>query len=61
MDKVKTTLTVGYHPQKGAQTFELKPGEKLPAGWSDKPHKGQHPHDDEREPEQADETQQSRR
>lgn len=44
--------TVGYHPEKGAQTFNLKPGESLPKGWSDKPHPGQHAHDAEqgREP-----------
>jgi hypothetical protein len=34
--------TVGYHPKKGPQTFHLRRGEKLPEGFSDKPHPGQH-------------------
>jgi hypothetical protein len=41
------TAHVGYHPKKGAETFHLKRGEKLPEGYSAKPHPGQHPHDAE--------------
>ena len=37
--------TWAYHPVLGARVFELSPGRKLPAGWADVPHAGQHPHD----------------
>jgi hypothetical protein len=52
MEEEKTTQQWGYHPTRGVQMFTLKKGEKLPNGWSDKPHPGQHPHDAEqgREP-----------
>jgi hypothetical protein len=36
---------VGYHREKGAQTFALGPDEELPAGFRDKPYPGQHPND----------------
>lgn len=29
--------TWGYHATEAAKIFDLKPGEKLPAGWSDHP------------------------
>ena len=62
MDEPKKIATVGYHPQKGVSTFFLRPGQALPAGWSDKPHPGQHPHDDEREkPSEGEEAGVSRR
>jgi hypothetical protein len=37
--------TVGYHREKGAQTFSLAPGEELPPGFRDHPYPGQHPND----------------
>jgi hypothetical protein len=43
-DKEKVDV-VGYHKEHGAKTFNLAPGEKLPAGYADAPHPGQHPHD----------------
>lgn len=45
MNTTKTIPTFGYHRTKGAKIFELKPGERLPAGWADRPFPGQHPHD----------------
>lgn len=47
MSDAETRKVMGYHPKHGARTFDLKPGEKLPAGYSDAPHPGQHPHDAE--------------
>lgn len=44
-EKDEVVPTVGYHPAEGAKTFSLKRGEKLPAGYSDAPHPGQHPHE----------------
>lgn len=44
----ETRQTVGYDAVGHARTFDLKPGEKLPAGWSDTPPRGTHPHDVER-------------
>lgn len=40
--------TWGYHATQGARLFALSPGARLPAGWADAPHAGQHPHDAER-------------
>lgn len=37
--------TVGYHREKGAQTFYLLPDEELPKGFRDTPYPGQHPND----------------
>lgn len=35
--------TVGYDKQGRPRTFALKPGDKLPNGWADRPPKGTHP------------------
>lgn len=47
-EQEKGRPTVGYNAKGEPKTFELKQGEKLPAGWSDTPPKGTHPHDRER-------------
>jgi len=36
--------TFGYRRGE-AKVFDLKDGERLPDGWSDRPPKGDHPHD----------------
>ncbi len=46
---VSSIPTWGYHSEQGARLFALAPGGELPAGWSDVPHAGQHPHDAGRE------------
>ena len=43
-DEAKTIPTFGY--RKGeAKIFDLKPGEKLPKGWAERPCPGEHPHE----------------
>lgn len=37
----------GYHPIEEPRIFHLKATEQLPAGWSPRPLKGQHPHERE--------------
>lgn len=39
----KTALTVGYDRKGAPRMFNLKPGEKLPEGWADRPPPGTHP------------------
>jgi hypothetical protein len=41
------SAVVGYHADKGAKTFHLRDGDKLPNGYTDTPFPGQHPHDAE--------------